>query len=538
MTKCLKSKRDPIGFGGHAPLSSEERFLIGIIVLVCSQSLTTSAWAGALRAEDHILVRFRAQEVEVSIRRDDPLILEKLLQSLPLPMGARVHEMPVARMLREHRALSRGGVSVDQPDLNRPMYLTLPRGLAPEKAVAILKGNHLVDYAEVDPLGRGGDLSPDDPSYNLQWHLGGVPSAGHISAPAAWEWTTGSSNIIVAVLDTGVFTNSAEFSGRIVSGYDFVNDDADPADDNNHGTFVASILAATGNNNYRVAGVNWACRIMPVKVLDAYNAGFYSDWAQGIDWAVEHGARVINLSAGGSLSNETLAASVTNAISRGVVFVTITHNKPDFSSIAFPGSMTEPITVGASDSNGMLCAFSIAGSTVDLVAPGTGIVAILKSGNISTGRGTSFAAPQVAGVASLILALRPELSHAEVRDILCAGARDQVSADPNDVPGFDNYYGWGILNASNSMLLGNVRLEPSLNASNGACTLSWTVAGNAADKDLFKIQYAAAVTGTWTAATGVVYNGSRAFWTDDGTQTGSHPATATQRFYRAILRSY
>jgi subtilisin family serine protease len=135
------------------------------------------------------------------------------------------------------------------------------------------------------------------PVFSTQWHHrnGTKPSAA-IQTPAAWDITQGTTNIIVAVLDSGLGV-SAEFTGRLVPGYNFAYGNTNTTDDHGHGSAVAGTLAANGNNGTVGAGVDWRCRIMPVKVLDSNNVGFYSDWAQAVDFAVNNGAEVINLSA-------------------------------------------------------------------------------------------------------------------------------------------------------------------------------------------------------------------------------------------------
>lgn len=129
----------------------------------------------------------------------------------------------------------------------------------------------------------------------------------------AWDITHGTTNVIVAVLDSGL-TPSAEFTNRLVAGYNFVSNTTDTTDDHGHGTAVAGVILANANNTNLVAGVDWYCRLMPIKVLDANNTGLYSWWAQGIDFAVTNGAKVINLSAGGSSTSTTLTRTITNAI--------------------------------------------------------------------------------------------------------------------------------------------------------------------------------------------------------------------------------
>ena len=135
-------------------------------------------------------------------------------------------------------------------------------------------------------------ITPDDPRWSEQY------GPGRIQAPDAWEITTGSSDVILSIIDSGIETQHPEFAGRLVPGYDFVEEDQTPQDTCGHGTHVAGIAAATGNNTQGVAGLDWNASIMPVRVLASDCAGYVSDVSEGIVWAVEHGADVINLSLG------------------------------------------------------------------------------------------------------------------------------------------------------------------------------------------------------------------------------------------------
>ena len=397
-----------------------------------------------------------------------------------------------------------------------------------ERCVQELAAHPWVDYAEPDGLGTGGVL-PNDPNFGSQWHHRNVakPSAS-IQTPLAWDITQGSTNVLIAVLDSGL-SPSAEFEGRTVPGYNFAYGNTDTTDDHGHGTAVAGTAAATANNSTLVAGVDWRCRIMPVKVLDSGNSGLYSWWAQAIDFAVGSGARIINLSAGGSGSDSTLTRAITNAIAAGVIFVTITHNDGT-GTIRFPGNLTNCITVGATDAQDRRAGFSNYGPQIDLCAPGTNIYTVGATGVLQTWWGTSFSAPQVAGVCGLLVSVVPDLSPADARLLLCAGADDGVG-DATDTPGFDNYHGWGRLNAYNSLLLARTRVD-QVTRSNQLVRLSWRSPPNASNKQPCQVQFTTALTGPWTTATAssaYTLSGTRTSWPDTN-------ATAGTRYYRVRLR--
>lgn len=402
-------------------------------------------------------------------------------------------------------------------DLERFLYLHLPPGMSVEQCLAKLAGHPWIESAEPDGLGEaGGVVVPTDPVYSQQWyHTNASNPAADIETPLAWGITTGSSNVIVAVLDTGVKGSLAEFSGRLLPGFDFVNNDADPTDDNGHGTAVAAVLAANANNGTGGAGVDWNCRILPVKVLDAKKLGYYSWWAQGIDYAVSRGAKVINLSAGGTLTDSNLTRAISNAIAQGVIFVTITHND-GAGTVRFPGSLPMSIAVGATDRQNRRCGFSNYGPQIDLVAPGTNIITLALSGGTSVSYGTSFAGPQVAGVCALLAALRPELTQEQARALLCAGAEDEVG-DETDTPGFDTCHGWGRLNAYHSLLLATARVDTIHRLAGGGRVLSWSSPPNAAQRQPQRVATAASLDGPWTIiaeTTGFGYTLDRTWWTN------------------------
>jgi subtilisin family serine protease len=479
-------------------------------------------------APDHIIVKFKpsvAGGLKAATKNEK---LEELRNALSLPPGAMLDEPVVNHLLREHRV-----AAPDAPpatvNLDRFLYLRVPPGLPVDECVRRVQRHPWVEYAEPDGVGTGGSV-PNDPSFSSQWHhrnLAKPPAS--IQTTLAWDITQGSTNVIVAILDTGL-SSSAEFTGRLVTGYNFAYTNSNTTDDQGHGTAVAGTVAANANNSTLVAGVDWRCRLMPVKVLDSGNYGLYSWWAQGIDYAVGNGAKVINLSAGGSGSSTTLTRAITNAIAHGVIFVTITHNDGT-GVITYPGNLTNCITAGATDAQDRRTSFSNYGPQIDLCAPGTNIYTVSRTGTLQYWWGTSFSAPQVAGVCALLASLRPTISHDEARLLLCAGADDGVG-DATDTPGFDNYHGWGRLNAYSSLLLAQTRVDRA-GWSNGLFQLSWSSPPNASNKQPYQVEFKSALTDSWTVSTGAAafaYSTNRTFWSDTN-------LTSNARYYRVGLRT-
>jgi len=302
-------------------------------------------------------------------------------------------------------------------------------------------------------------FSPDDPYYKYQWDLDN-PVSGSIQTEEAWDISTGK-GVTVAVVDTGIAQGTDLADTCLVSGYDFVNDDSDPTDDNGHGTHVAGTIAQSTNNSIGVAGVAFGCCLMPVKVLDSTGAGTYADVADGIYWATDNGANVINLSLGGSEPSDTIKDAVAYAYDKGVTVVAAIGNEG--SGIAdYPAAYDDyVIAVGATRYDETLAYYSNYGPSLDLVAPGGDLDVdqngdgygdgILQQTFQGSGRrvtwgyyffqGTSMAAPHVSGVAALVIANGNASKPDDVR-----AALEQTATDLGD-SGRDNTYGYGLVNA-------------------------------------------------------------------------------------------
>jgi subtilisin family serine protease len=277
----------------------------------------------------------------------------------------------------------------------------------PTRALALLRADPRVRYAELDGIVHALRV-PNDEYLPTQW------SVAKTRAEQAWDLSVGSPQVVVGVLDTGVDAEQPDLSGKLVAGYDYVNNDQDPSDDNGHGTAVAGIVAANSDNHIGVAGYCWGCRLMPVKVLGADGTGFASGLAQGIVWATDHGARVLNLSLGGPVEDATLAAAAQYAWLHGVLVVAAAGNEggptPDY-----PAALPNVLSVGASDGNDRLYAFSNTGARV--AAPGENSTTARGGGYVSF-LGTSSAAPVVSGIAALAFSLAPQATPAQVEQSL------------------------------------------------------------------------------------------------------------------------
>jgi subtilisin family serine protease len=336
---------------------------------------------------------------------------------------------------------SRAGVERDAKLALKGLELVTPKaGVSVGDAVSGLERMNGVLYAEPDAV-RTATAVPNDPLYPQQWAL---PT---IDAPAAWDDTTGSPQVTVAVVDTGIdatdtdlapniWTNPGESGGGRetngvdddgdgfvddVHGWDFVSGDARPQDGNGHGTHVAGTIAARGNNGVGVAGVSWTTSLMPLRVLDNAGRGFVSNTLSAYALAARDGARVVNASLGGPTFSQ--AEHDTIAAAANTLFVVAAGNAAQNDDVVgqYPCdyNLANVVCVAATDQDDTLAGFSNFGATnVDLAAPGVNILSTLPGNAYGRLSGTSMATPHVAGAAALILARNPGLSVAGLRAAL------------------------------------------------------------------------------------------------------------------------
>ncbi|MBI4056079.1 MAG: S8 family serine peptidase [Elusimicrobia bacterium] len=304
------------------------------------------------------------------------------------------------------------------------------------------------------------------------------------SPEPAWDQTTGSTSVIVADIDTGVdrnhedlrdnmWVNSGEIPGNglddddngyvdDVYGWDYANGDNDPIDDHGHGTHTAGTIAATGNNAVGVVGMNWSSRIMALKILTAGGSGNLADAIPAMIYAADNGARVTSNSWGCACYFQPLDDAIRYVHEAGVVTVTAAGNSSSDAVDFYPASADMAITVAASDPNDLKANFSNWGEKIDVAAPGVDILSVRASTNriCDASRtvaaqycrlsGTSMATPHVAGLAALLLSQNPSLNPEEVRQTLRHGADDLGS------PGKDTLFGYGRINAGNTLALSDL----------------------------------------------------------------------------------
>ena len=286
-----------------------------------------------------------------------------------------------------------------------------------------------VGYVEPDYPVQAIDTIPNDPSFPSQYGL------ASIRAPQGWDLSTGSPAVTIAILDSGVDLGHLELAGKIVQGYDFVNNDNVPQDDYGHGTHVSGIAAALGNNGLGIAGVSWGSRILPLKVLNSTGGGSFSNVAAALVWATDHGAQVANMSLGGTTYSQVMQDAVSYAAVNGVLMVGASGNAGT-NSVLYPAHFPEVMAVAATDMGNQYASFSNYGAEIDVAAPGASILS-LWPGGYSTQSGTSMAAPYVSGLAAILFGFGNT----------AASVRNQIEATTLDIspPGWDMYTGAGLI---------------------------------------------------------------------------------------------
>jgi thermitase len=330
--------------------------------------------------------------------------------------------------------------------IEQVIRLRLRPGVDELEAARLLSDCPLVKRAEPNVIFHAATTNPNDTLYTngQQYNLNGTYG---VRANEAWDIQKGSAGLTLAVIDTGMDYNHEDLIGRRVDGYDFYNNDSDPRDDNGHGTMISGAACANTNNAKGVAGMDWNAKIMPLKALGANGEGSLDNVVNSIYRAANNGANVINMSLTSTTYSKELQDAVEYAHSRGCVMVAAAGNEGD-SRIDYPAGLTYVIGVGSIDDTGIRSSFSNHNSFVDLVAPGKKIFGpyIGAGGNqYAWGSGTSEATPQVSGAALLLLAQYPGSSPEEVWRRLEDGARDLGA------PGYDEEYGWGLLDINASL---------------------------------------------------------------------------------------
>lgn len=318
------------------------------------------------------------------------------------------------------------------------------------------------------------DFKPNDPLYSYQWHF------SQINIESAWDISTGDPSVIVAVVDTGVayenygpFVQAPDLVGTsFVAGYDFVNNDSHPNDEGGdgfgHGTFVAGVIAQSTNNGLGVAGMAFSSSIMPIRVCTTEGLCPVAYVADGIRWAVDHGADVINVSLGGSSGSQVEQEAVEYAFNNGVAVIASSGNEADDADfdgdVGYPARYNQVLAVGATRYDETRSYYSNYGPHLDVVAPGgdvtvdqngdgygDGVLQNTFNGNVTQfsywfAQGTSFSAPHTSALAAMLVSKGLRDEPGIIYDVIRFSARDVGQA------GRDDTYGYGIIDPLHALL--------------------------------------------------------------------------------------
>jgi subtilisin family serine protease len=391
-----------------------------------------------------------------------------------------------------------GGVDVKKFETVDGLYvITLPPTMSVASAIAHVRQLEGVAYAEPNYIVKTQTV-PNDPSFGTMWNLhntgqsGGTPGAD-IHAPEAWDLTTGSSNVVVALLDTGIdynhvdlaanmFRNEADCNTNGIDddgngsiddcyGIDPANNDSNPFDDNGHGTHTAGTVGAVGNNGVGVVGVNWTVRLMPCKFLDNKGSGSTADAVTCLDYVAHMKDRGVNIVAtnnswGGGGFSQALYDAIDAQRQRGILFIAAAGNggsdgigDNNDATPTYPANYDLPnvIAVASTTRTDALSSFSNFGRrTVHIGAPGQDILSTIPSNGYTTMSGTSMATPHVAGVAALLKAQDPSRDWRAIRNLILAGGDNNSNLTANTVTG-KRLNAFGSLTCSNSTVLSRLR---------------------------------------------------------------------------------
>ena len=406
-------------------------------------------------------------------------LIVKFKSDVGIKAAADTHAHVKSKVVKHH---SKTGVQL----------VKLKAGLTTREAVELYKRDPNVLYAEPNYILHALDVFPNDPNFNHLWGLHNIAQTGgntdaDIDAPEAWQITTGSSDVIVGVIDTGVdynhqdlavnmWKNLAELNGipgvdddgngyiDDIYGIDTFNNDSDPMDDHDHGTHVSGTIGAVGNNSMGVAGINWNVRIMALKFIGAEGSGYVSDAVECLEYIIMmklnygQNIRITSNSWGGRGDSKALRDAIQAAGNADILFIAAAGNDGyDNDTEPFYPSSYDPaniISVASTDHNDKPASFSNWGlAAVDVAAPGVNILSSTLNNGYKYFSGTSMATPHVAGLAALILAKHPEYSYTQVKENIF------TSADP--IAGLDGrVFTGGRINAANA-LTNTLTCDPS-----------------------------------------------------------------------------
>jgi subtilisin family serine protease len=451
-----------------------------------------------------LLVKLKPDVMLVAPKGRAPTSAAESLNAIFQTQGVTeaVRVFPSARKPPLDATKQANGVERPVPDLTRWYKLALPKDADVRKAVAAFAADPDVEHAEPNYIYHTRDTIPDDPDYAQQWAL------EKIQAPAAWDIETGSPEVVIAIVDTGIDWDHPDLAANIwinpgedlngngivdpedfndvdddgngyvddIRGYDFVSissssvypgedpgpPDNDPMDFRGHGTLVTGVAGAVTNNGFGIAGVCWNVKMMAVRAgfknLSGGGSFQISDIAQAIQYATDNDSRVINMSFGGYGESTTMEDACDYADAFDVVMVAAAGNSNSNRPDNFPASYENVISVASSDENDSKLFNSDYGHWLDVCAPGIGILTTAFNDSFEQAWATSIATPFATGLAGLILSKRPSFSNIDVRQIIQSTTDDVLDPldDGSHLAGWDEYSGYGRINAFHALQIESI----------------------------------------------------------------------------------
>lgn len=439
--------------------STWARLLSGLAALLASQAATGQDSSSPEAPHPRIIVRVRPGVVALSERLGftGPGISARQVEACARTLDSP-HAIGVQRSLHALDIERAARIGLDR-------YYTIEvSGDAASIAGGLSAFDELFELVEVDQPMRathGLNAPPEanqqalvnDSLFGQQWALentgqlirGVWGTAGaDVGAIEAWTYTRGKHNVIVAVLDSGISLSHPELAGQLVEGINLTSGNAADVDDPwvSHGTHIAGIICGRQNNGVGIAGLAPGCRIMPVRIINRFNWTLEQWLAQGVVWATDHGASVLNISLGFPSATAMQRDAIRYAFERDVVICASSGNIAT-DPIGFPARLDETIAVGATDNRDGVASFTSTGPALTLCAPGRDVISTWDTSSSPDTylvlSGTSFAVPHVAGAAALVRSLNPRLTGAQIRRVLAVTCRDLGA------PGKDPQSGWGRL---------------------------------------------------------------------------------------------
>lgn len=435
-------------------------------------------------AKDHIIVKLKKNTEIMAASDPTPLSYENTLTSIfnELNIGIKKSKVLFPRDTKRNTAL------YNKYEFETYYVVFFDQDVNIEELNKKLSIDKNVDFSEPDYIGesagvKGTTFTPNDEYFSRQWGLYNDGSqrttpgkSGRVGADMnvlkGWEIETGSSDIIVGIMDSGTKIDHPDLNGRIwvnseevkngrdddgngfvddINGFNFAYDNPNVRDDGGHGTNIAGTIGASTNNSLGYAGIDQKCKLMVCKNLDDENLGEYSWWSASLYYAANNGARVLNMSEGGYDYSKTLENAINYAYDAGCLIVASMMNKNNGDTY-YPASFKNVLAVGATDTDDGRCReFTWGGGSnwgkhIAVVAPGNKIYGLDYKDNSNYDvywSGTSQATAYVSGIASVLLGQDPSRTNKDLREIITSTAIDQVGDPREDKAGWDEYYGYG-----------------------------------------------------------------------------------------------